>query len=88
MWSACGAEGAIRRVPLRRFERFVGKRRHVVAVNDVVREARVLGLAREQLLEYRAGLETAGVGLVGRLLRGGQRERVENRGLDVLRIAR
>ena len=57
------------RVAPRRLERAVGKRGHVVAVNDVVREPGVFGLLGEQLLEHRAGLQLAGVGLVGRIRR-------------------
>jgi hypothetical protein len=71
MCSACGAAGAI------------GQRRHIIGVDDVVREAGVVAVLCEQLLEDRAGLQLAVKGLVGRIRGEGQRQRVENRRLVV-----
>ena len=48
----------------------------------------MFGQARVQLLEDRDRFQPARVGLVGRLLRGRQRERVEDRRLDILWILR
>ena len=45
------------RVAPRGVERPIGERRHVVAVDDVVREARMIRLAGDELLENRAGLQ-------------------------------
>ena len=61
------------RVALRRVERLRRQRRHVVAVDDVVREAGMIRMLREERLEDRDRLQPARVGLVGQVL--GRRER-------------
>ena len=72
------------RVAAGRIERARRQRRHVEAVDDVVREPRMLGLPRELLLEDRRRLQLVGVGLVGRQRRLAERQRVEDPRLDVV----
>ena len=72
------------RVSPRGVERFGRQGRHVVAVNDVVREARMLRLGREELLEDCARLQAARVGFVGWLLGRAQRQGVEDRRFGIL----
>ena len=76
-----------RRVPPGRLERVIGERRDVVAVDDVVREPRMLRLASEQALEDCARLQPARIRLVRGLLGRGQRQRVEDRRFRIVRIA-
>ena len=52
-----------------------------------MRDARMIGMLLELLLEDRRGLERGGVSLVGERLRGGQVNRVEDLRFVVLRIA-
>ncbi len=66
----------------------VGERRHVVAVDDVVGEAGVLRVLLDQPFEDPGRLEQVGVGLVGRRVRAGDRQRVEHLRLDVGRVRR
>ena len=60
----------------------------VVAVNDVMRDAGVVGILRLQLFEDIGGLELLGIGLVGRVSRFVECQRIENRRLGVIGIAR
>ena len=76
------------RVAARRAQRVIGQRRHVVAVDDVVRDARMIGLLGVELLEDRPGLQLIRVRLVGRLRGGRERQRVEDRRLAIGRILR
>ncbi len=76
------------RVAARRLEGVRRKRRHVVAVDDVVRQPGVLRLRLPELLQDCAGFQLIGVRLVGRIRRRRERERVERRGLGVIRVAR
>ena len=59
-------------------ERARRQRRHVEAVDDVVREPRMIGLPGEFLLEDAGRLQLVGVRLVGRQRRLIQRQRVED----------
>jgi hypothetical protein len=47
------------------FERSIGKRRHVVAVDDVVRKAGMIGLTGDESFQNRACLELIREGLIG-----------------------
>ena len=53
-----------------------------------MRQTRVSGLARDDLLENGASLELFRVGLVGRERGGRNRERVENHGFVIVRVCR
>jgi hypothetical protein len=63
--------------PSARDRLLVGDWRKVIAVDQVVRHARVLRLLGEDLLEDGRRLELVGVGLVARVERHVERERVE-----------
>ena len=76
------------RVATGRTEPLVRDGRVVVAVDEVVRGARMVRLLPEHGLEDRRRLELLGVRLVGRHRGGVERERVEDRGLAVARVAR
>ncbi len=65
---------------------FLRDRRGVIAVDQVVRHARMVRILRELLLEDRRRLEGIRVGLVRGLLDGDQVERIEDLRLVVLRI--
>src|SRR2546425_11295968 len=56
-------------------------------MDDVVRHPGVVRLLGEYLFENRASLELVGVGLVGGWRGGIQGERIEDRGLVIVRIA-
>jgi hypothetical protein len=62
-------------------------RRPFVAVDQVVGHTRMVGLRGEDRLENHRGLELAGVGLVFQVRGDIERERIEDRGFLVLRIA-
>jgi hypothetical protein len=72
----CGGRDA--RIPARGVEALGGDRRRVVAVDQVVRDAGMIGIPLEFALEDRGRLQIRGVGLVGLRLRSGQVERVED----------
>ena len=63
-------------------------RRRVVAVDQVVRDARMVGMLLELLLEDRPGLEVGGIGLVGLQLRPRDVQGGEDLRLVVVRILR
>src|SRR5438552_3188075 len=65
----------------------LGHRRIVVAVNEVVRHAGMVRVLRTLGLEDPRSFQGRRVGLVGRLLRGGEVYRIENLCLVVLREA-
>ena len=75
------------RVAPRSAEPARGQGRIVIAVDDVVRDAGMVRLLGQDLLEDRARLQLIGVRLVGRRRRRVQRERIEHRGLAVVGIA-
>ena len=58
----------------------------VVAVDQVVRYARMLGLLLEHLLQDRGRLELVGVGFIGELRGHVERQRIKNRRLRVVGI--
>ena len=76
------------RVTPGRFERLIGERRKVVAVDDVVREAGMIRLAGDESFENRASLALLGERLVARRRGGGDRQRVEDRRFAVVRVGR
>ena len=88
MCSACGASGAMFGVAARRGHALRRDRRRVVAVDQVVRDARMVGMLRELLLEDAGRLEVRGVRLVGRGLRRREVQRVEDLRLVVIRVFR
>ena len=65
------------RVSPGRVDRARRERRHVVAVDDVVREPRMVGMVRPEALEHRPGFQLIRVGLVGWVRREGQRQGIE-----------
>ena len=69
------------------FESFLGDRRIVVEMDQIVRDAGMLRLALEDRLQDRRAFELVGVGLVGRRGRRVERERVVDLRLVVFRIA-
>ena len=76
------------RVLARIWQRARRERRYVVAVNQVMRHAGMIGFDRVELLQNRRGFELVGVGLVGRQRRLIDGERVERRSLEVGRVFR
>ena len=76
------------RVAPRRVERARRERRHVEAVNDVVREPGMLGLALELALEDAGGFQLVRVRLVGRQRRLVERQRIEDTRLDIVVVLR
>jgi len=66
----------------------MGDRGVVVAVDQVVRHAGMVRLLGKDLLQNSGGLELAGVRLVGRERSRVEGERVEDRCLPVIRIAK
>ena len=75
------------RVAARGGEPLVGDGRRVVAVDEVVRDAGMVGILPEFVLEDGGRLEIRRVGLVGLRLRPGEVERVEDLRLVVGRVA-
>ena len=75
------------RVAPRGRQTLLANRGEVVAVDDIVRYARMVGLPGFDRLQNRGRLELPGVGLVAEIHRLVERERVENGGLGVVRIA-
>jgi len=75
-------------VAARRDERAIRERRIVVAVDQIMGDARMVGLFAIDFFEDGRRLQLVGVRLVGRIGGGVQRERVEYRRLVVPRIAR
>ena len=65
---------------------FVGDRRIVVEVDQIMRHAGMMRLALGDLFEDRRALELVGVGLVGRRRRGVERERIVDLRFVVVRI--
>src|SRR4029079_17937018 len=66
---------------------FRGERRKVVRVDQVVRDAGVVGKPRRERLVYRSGVGLALIGLVVRVGRKGECGGVEDRGFLVAGIA-
>jgi hypothetical protein len=64
------------RVTLGCLEAFLRERRIVVEVDEIVRDARVLGLALEDRFQQRRTFELVGIGLVSRGSRNVERDRV------------
>jgi len=62
------------------------KRREIIAVDQAVRDARMVRLLLRFLVQDRCGLELLRVVLVVEIDRAVQRERVEDRGLGIVRI--
>ena len=85
MCCACAAVGRDLGVAPRRIEAFLGDRRIVVEVDQIVRDAGMLRLAFADRLQDRRALELVGIGLVGRRSRGVERERVVDLRLVVVR---
>ena len=75
-------------VAARRGHALLRDRRRVVAVDQVMRDAGVIGMLGELLLEDPGRLELRGVRLVGRELRPGEVQRVEDLRLVVVRVFR
>ena len=75
------------RVAPGRIERPRRQRRHVEAVNDVVRQTRMLRLPLELLLEDAGGLQLVRIGLVRRQRGLSQGQRVEDSRLDIVGMA-
>ena len=75
-----------RRVAPRGDERLFRQRGGVIRVDDVVREARMVGHLGEQRLENLRRLPLLGVSLVGGHSRLRDRQRIENAQLDILRV--
>ena len=75
-------------VAVGRLQPALGERRVVVGMDQVVHDARVVRLARELRLQDLGRLELPRVGLVGRQCCDVERERMVDRGLGVVRIAR
>ena len=73
---------------MRGFERLIGERRHVVAVNDVVRDSRMVRLERVQLFQNRARLQLVCVRFVRRQRGRRERQRPEDRRFAIVRIFR
>ena len=71
----------------RGLEAFLGERRIVVEVDQVMRHAGMLRLAFRDRLQDGRAFELVGVGLIGRRRRGVERERVVNLRFVVVRIA-
>jgi hypothetical protein len=67
---------------------FVGDRRIVVEMDQIVRHAGMLRLALGDLFQDGRTLELVGVGLVGRRRRGVERQRIMDLRFVVIRIAR
>jgi hypothetical protein len=82
----CGV-GSDLGVEPRCIEAFLGDRRIVVKVNQVVRHARMLRLAHEDRIQDRCSFELIGVGFVSRRGRGVERQCVVDLCLVVVRIA-
>ena len=78
-----------RRVAVGRRLALARERRRVVGMNEIVREARVIGMPTEERLEDPACLPLAGMGRVARLElpQGDQRQRIERLPLFILRAA-
>jgi len=70
--------GRDRRIAPRGRYPFVGDRRRVVAVDQIVRDAGMVGVLLEFILEDRRRLEIRRVGLVGLRLGPGEIERIED----------
>ncbi len=60
--------------------------REVIGMNDIVGDARVIGLLDEYFLQERPGLQLPGVGFVGMIDRLVQRQRIEDRRLRIIGI--
>ena len=73
-------------VALRAWQAFLRDRWRVVGVDQVMRDARMVRVFSELLLEDRRRLERVAIGLVGALLDGDQVERIENLRFVILRI--
>ena len=76
------------RVRPRGGEPFLGERRKVVAVDQEMRDARMVRILRQQRLEELRRLERLRVGLIVQIGGEIERERVEDFRFDVLRILR
>ncbi len=76
------------RIAARRREPFGRDRRRIVAVNEIVRDARMVGMLGELPLEDVGRGQIGPVALVGQRLGAGEIERVEDLGLVVGRVAR
>ncbi len=84
VWRVRGDVG----VAARRGQALLRERRRVVAVDEIVRDARMVGVLGELLLEDAGRLEVRGIRLVGRGLRRGEVERVEDLRFVVVRVLR
>ncbi len=76
-----------RGIAARRGQSLLGKRRRIVAVDEIVRDAGMIGRRNLCLFEDGRRFALVRIGLVGRQRRRVERQRVEYAGLPVIRIA-